>query len=121
MNKETYKVEFYTTLRGGSPVDEFLDSLAEKHRGKILQWLHYLEKEGPRLPRPYADILIGKIRELRISISHHQYRLLYFFSGKVIVVTHGFLKKSSKVPLEEIERSKRSMNDWSNRYGSGGK
>lgn len=71
-----------------------------------------MEKEGPRLPRPYADFLVGRIRELRISISHHQYRLLYFFSGKIIVVTHGFLKKSSKVPPEEIERAKRSMNDY---------
>lgn len=38
--------------------------------------------------------------------------MLYFFSGKIIVVTHGFLKKSSKVPPEEIERAKRSMNDY---------
>ena len=119
-NISSYKLEFYITPRGESLVDVFLDDALETHRGKILRWLQYLEKEGPNLPRPYADIVAGKIRELRISIAHHQYRLFYFFCGKTIVITHGILKKTSRVPPREIEHALQYMNDWLSRYNKGG-
>lgn len=114
-----YKVEFYIAADDSSPVDEFLDEIAEAHRGKVIRWLSYLEKEGPNLPRPYADVLGNKIRELRIAIARHNYRFLYFFHGKQIVVTNAFLKKTDRVPQSEIERAKRHMADWINRYGGG--
>lgn len=103
-------------MDGQSPIDEFLDELTELHRAKIMKWLKYLENEGPNLPRPYADTVEGKIRELRISIAHHQYRLLYFFSGKTIVIIHAFLKKTSEVPKREIERARRCMENWLGRF-----
>ncbi len=112
----SYHVEFYTTPQGESITDDWLDELQEGHRAKIFRWLHYLAQHGPHLPRPYADLVEGKIRELRIGIAHHEYRLLYFFHGKTIVVTHGFLKKTSRVPTAEIERAKRTMADWLKRY-----
>ena len=117
MTSELYRVEFYTTTQGGSPADELLDEIDKKHRAKILKWLEYLEKEGPNLPRPYADVVEGKIRELRVGIAHHEYRLLYFFHHRALVVTHGFLKKTDKVPANEIERAKRCMSDWLERHG----
>ena len=112
-----YRLEFYTASDGESPVDEFLDEMNETHRAKALKWLAYLEKEGPTLPRPYADVLEGKIRELRVTIAHHGYRFLYFIHAKNIVVTHAFLKKTDRVPQNEIERAKRYLNDWIQRYG----
>ena len=42
-------------------------------------YLSLLEKQGPNLKRPYADIVRGKIRELRIHYSSNQFRILYFF------------------------------------------
>ncbi len=107
-----YRVEFYVSLRGESFIDEFLDGVPEKHRGKVLQWMDQLQRLGPNLPRPYADVLDGPIRELRVQFGHHKYRFLYFFHHKAIVFTHGFLKKTSAVPLEEIERAKRLRMDW---------
>lgn len=114
-----YRIEFYLTSGAKSPVDDFLDEIIPVHRGKIMRWLKQLEKEGPDLPRPYADHVEGNIRELRIAISHHQYRLLYFFHGKTIVITQGFLKKTNKISQEEITRAHKRMHDWICRYGSG--
>ena len=114
-----YKVEFYIAADGSSPVDEFLEEINKTHRGKVIRWLTYLEKEGPNLPRPYADVLEGKIRERRIAIAHHEYRFLYFFHGRTAVITHGILKKTDRVPPNEIERAKRHMADWINRHGGG--
>src|SRR5437016_14626255 len=93
-DKSHYSLEFYTTHRGESLVDEFLDKLPLRHRTKILQWFEKLTEYGPNLPRPYADVLDGAIRELRIQFGHHHYRFLYFFHFKNIVLTHGFLKKT---------------------------
>lgn len=115
-----YSVEFYKTADGRTPVDEILDEIIPKHRAKILRWMASLAADGPNLPRPYADALQDKIRELRVSIGHHQYRFLHFFHGKTAVITHGFLKKSARVPASEFERAKRHMQDWLNRYGGKG-
>jgi len=64
------------------------------------------------LPRPYADTVRGKIRELRVIFASIQYRLLYFFSGKYIVVTHGFIKKTDEVPANELEKAVNIMRDF---------
>ena len=111
-----YEVIFYITPRGDSPVDRFLDELQTRVRAKVVKWIEQLEREGPNLPRPYADVVQGKIRELRVGFGSNHYRFLYFFYGKKIVITHGFMKKTSKVPLLEIERSQKSMDEFLERH-----
>ncbi|MGH7275108.1 MAG: type II toxin-antitoxin system RelE/ParE family toxin [Nitrospiria bacterium] len=115
-----YTIEFYQTSQGDSPVDDFLDGLPGKLRGKTEKWLELLEEKGPDLPRPYADVLHGKIHELRVSFSHYECRLLYFIHGKTIVITNGFLKKTQKVSMDAIDRAERCRTDWLSRYGKGG-
>jgi len=114
-----YEILFYETGAGQCPAQEFLEELAPKVRGKVAKWLELLEREGPALPRPYADIVRGKIRELRVSFGGVHHRLLYFFSGKRIVVTQGFVKNTSAVPEEELTRAQRSMTDFHRRVERG--
>ena len=61
-----YNLIFYTAEQGDSPLDDFLDGLDKKSRAKVAAYLSLLEEQGPNLKRPYADIVRGKIRELRI-------------------------------------------------------
>ena len=42
----------------------------------------------------------------------NQYRLLYFFADKQIVITHGFVKKTGPVPVSELDRAERLMQEW---------
>jgi phage-related protein len=107
-----YVIEFYATEAGECPVDKMLDIMPVKHEVKVMKFFELLKDKGPNLPRPYADTLRGKIRELVVDIQHHGYRFLYFFAGRTIVITHGFLKKTQKTPPAEIERAERDMNDW---------
>lgn len=107
-----YEVFFYEDKRNRCPVEEFLDGLQPKLRGKVEKWIEKLEQEGPDLPRPFADLVSGKIRELRVRFGSDSCRLLYFFFGKKIVITHGFMKKADKVPENEIERAERSMDEF---------
>lgn len=114
-----YKVFFYEDEKGKSQTEEFLDELQPKVRAKAEKWIEKLEKEGPNLPRPFADIVRGKIRELRISFGSQCCRFLYFFVGKKIIMTHGFMKKTDKIPQNEIERAERIMIIFKRRYQGG--
>ena len=112
-----YEIIFYATSQGDCPIREFLDEIDEKPRAKIMKFISHLEQQGPDLPRPYADTLRDKIRELRVPYGKLQWRVLYFFDDKRVVLTHGFLKKTQAVPAEEIDRALRRMRDWLGRGG----
>jgi phage-related protein len=114
-----YEVYYYEDPKRRCPIEDFLQSLPIKVRAKAEKWIQLLEEEGPNLPRPYADVLRDKIRELRLRFGSNQYRFLYFFCGKTVVLTHGFIKKTEQVPEGEIERAIRLMNDFLIRYGKG--
>ncbi len=106
-----YEVLFYVKADGECPMDGFLDALPVKVRAKVAKWIELLEEEGPDLPRPYADLLRDKVRELRVKFGPVHYRLLYFFMAKKIIITHGFVKRTERVPEAEIERALEAMRD----------
>jgi len=114
-----YEVIFYLDKREKCPAEEFLDQLELRIKAKIEKWMEKLGEEGPNLPRPFADVVRGKIRELRISFGSNHYRFLYFFFGKKVIITHGFSKKSDRIPVGEIERAERSMRDFLQRHERG--
>jgi phage-related protein len=112
-----YRIIFYTTERGDSPIDEFLDALDRKARAKVEAHISLLEEQGPNLKRPYADIVKDKIRELRIHHRSSQYRILYFFWMRdQIVLVHAFSKKTHQLRGRDIELAERRMQDWTQRY-----
>jgi len=117
--KTEYQALFYKTGEGSCPAREFLGSLPPKVRAKISSWIKKLEGYGPDLPRPYADIVRDKIRELRVIFASAQYRLLYFFYGKYIVITHGFIKKTAEVPENELRKAQNMMRDFELRIKEG--
>lgn len=114
-----YEVIFYLDKRGRCPAEGFLDELRPKTRAKVEKWIEKLEEEGPNLPRPFADVVRGKIRELRIVFGSNCYRFLYFFFRKKIVVTHGFVKKTKRLPTREIEKAERMRQNFLQRYQGG--
>ncbi len=111
-----YKILYYQNERGDHPVDEFLLKLDLKTRAKVIRHVNYLAEHGPHLVRPYADIVRGKIRELRIKFSHNNVRILYFFFiEQEIILLHVFLKKSQGLNTWDIEMAERRMMSWINR------
>lgn len=116
MSKQ-WTVIYFEDIKGNCPVQEFIDSRSENNQAKILALLKILEEKGPNLPRPYADFLRDDIHELRIKLSGEQSRILYFFCYKeFIVLTHSFIKKTSKVPDSEIKKAINTKSDFLNRY-----
>ena len=80
-----------------------------------------LEDLGPDLKRPYADLVRGKIRELRIRQGSNQYRVLNFFQlREQVVLVHGFSKKSQQLKKTDIDSAESRMADWLRRFSAGG-
>ena len=108
-----YQIRYYQNARGDRPVHGFIKELDVKTRAKINWVILRLETMGPNLIRPYADVVRGKIRELRIEFGHNNVRILYFFfDGDQIVLVHAFLKKTDAIRLGDIELAERRMTDW---------
>ena len=100
---ECYDVDFYHKENGDCPVDDFLESLDTKMRAKVLGAVALLEANGPQLREPYSKFIGDGIFEIRAKQSSNITRVLYFFYiGKRIVLTNGFIKKTQKTPPEEM-------------------
>jgi phage-related protein len=95
-------------------VQEFLDSLPGKVAQKIA-WVLRLLEDLDIVPSSYFMKLIGaeEIWECRIQFGSNTYRIFCFFSdNSVVVLTHGFIKKSQKTPAHEIERAEAYRRDF---------
>lgn len=118
MGHPKWIVEFYKKANGRCPTAEFLDSLSSKEKVLIERLLQRLEEYGTQLERPYVAPLRDHIWELRKETHQANVRLLYFFfDGNKFIITHGFKKKSGKVPDNEIERAIESRNEYLKRIG----
>ncbi len=112
-----FYLEFYKTEDGKEPVSDFLDSLDDKMAAKLVGLMEILEEKGTELRMPYSEHLDDGIFELRCKQGSNITRALYFFySGKRIIVTNGFVKKQQKTPPGEIKLAKDRRADWIRRY-----
>jgi hypothetical protein len=73
------EVVFYREDDGTVPVLDWLGGLSLKARLKCLVRIERLRELGYDLRRPEADLLRDGIYELRVSLNHVQYRILYAF------------------------------------------
>ena len=107
-------VLFHKTVDGKCPVQEFLDSLPSKAAQKVT-WVLNLLEDLAVIPSSYFKKLIGTedIWECRVQFGSNAYRIFCFFvDNAVIVLTHGFVKKSQKIPKHEIERAEVYRRDF---------
>lgn len=115
-----FNVFYYFSSRGDRVVETFIQRLDPKTRAKVERVIDLLQELGPNLLRPHADIVSGKIRELRIRFASDHIRILYFFFLKDhIILLHGFRKKTQEIPRKEIEQTERNMTDFVERYQRG--
>jgi phage-related protein len=100
----TTEVVFYKEDDGTVPLLEWLDSLSEKAQDKCRVRIERLQEMGHELRRPEADFLRDGIYELRARHMGVNYRILYFFHGRrIVVLAHGFTKQEARVPERMIE------------------
>lgn len=118
---EKFTVEFFEKDDGSFPAEEFILSQDAKMRAKIFRILELLEWKGNSLREPYSKILQDGIYEIRTKQGNDITRVLYFFvSGKKIILTNGFVKKSQKTPVSEINIAKKYKEEYIKRSDKNG-
>jgi len=93
---------------------EFLKGLEQKHYEKILYNIRKVQVEND--PELFKK-LIDDIWEFRTTYQGFQYRLLAFWdktsaTETLVISTHGFVKKQSKVPEKEIQKTVQSRKKY---------
>ena len=101
-------IVFFRELDGRVPVREWLDRL------RVEDWqaharcevrLHRLGIMGFELRRPEADYLRDGLYELRVRRGHVNFRLIYCFHGREIVVLLHALTKEDRLPETDLRRA----------------
>ncbi len=91
----------------GSYYEDFIKTLSGKERKKIDYILSLLERED-RMPVKFIKHIQehGNLYELRMKYETNIYRVFFIFDDECIVVLfHGFQKKSQRTPKSEINKA----------------
>lgn len=109
-----FQVEFVELENGKKPFEDFIRSLTTIERARIFEaidYFGYLKNNNIPVKESLSKHVDDGIFELRISLSNKIARTLYFYvKGARIVITHGFIKKTKKTPVRELERAKELRN-----------
>jgi phage-related protein len=107
-------IQFLRTAAGKCPVEEFLDSLSDRHAQKVT-WVLRLVERMDRVPQQYFKKLVDTedLWEIRAQIGGNSYRFLGFFDGpSVLILTNAFSKKQQKTPMREIDLANKRRKDY---------
>lgn len=93
---------------------EFYDSMHWKVQKKILWTLEIVESID-RIPEIYFKHLENTdgLYEVRVQVGKNIYRIFCFFDkNDLVVVGHGFQKKTQKTPSKEIEKTEKIKKEY---------
>jgi len=91
---------------------EFLDNLDSKPRDKIL---YNIWKARSIVDNELFKKISNEIWEFRTTYNKLEYRLFAFWDrtqNKVVIATHGIIKKSNKTPKKELEKAEKIRNEY---------
>jgi phage-related protein len=104
-------VRFYCSETGREPVREWLRSLDAADRRTIGQDLMRVQFGWP-IGMPLVRSLKDGLWEVRSSLPSQQIaRVLLCFHDGMLIVLHGFIKKTPKTPPSDLELAKRRMRE----------
>lgn len=112
-----FSVEFYETVEGWAPVQEFLDELKQSDTGDHAAVLAGLAKLRNRQyhREPLSKALGGGLFELR-HVGKLNTRVLWFFmKGRRIIAVHGIRNKGQAIPARDLNTAHARMRDWQER------
>ena len=93
---------------------DFFDEQKPKVKKKIIWTLKVIE-EVDKIPEIYFKHLEGTdgIYEIRVQHGNNIFRIFSFFDkNNLIIVGHGFQKKTQKTPQIQIDQAKKIKNEY---------
>lgn len=91
-------------------IEKFIAGLEKMTIAKVLHTIDLLVKFGSNLGMPHAKKICDGVFELRIR-GNQEVRIFYTFHRSNIIVLHGFVKKTQKLPKKELEIALKRLNE----------
>ena len=94
--------------------EDFLGNQNPKVKDKII-WTLRIIQELERIPETYLKHLKGTtgIYEIRVQVGNNIFRIFCFFDlDNIVVIGHGFQKKTQKTPKKEIQRAEEIKKEY---------
>lgn len=113
---QAYTIEWYFDERGRSQALEYFENLSEERQDAALILFKRMGDDG-------KIFNVTKFRNEKDKIFAFKPQpdryLCFFFSGKKIIITNGFEKKSLKMPVGEKMRALKAKNAYKDRVDKG--
>jgi phage-related protein len=102
MNTPKLDVRFFRSDSGNEPVRDWLKELPPADRKIIGEDIKTVQFGWP-LGMPLVRKLDKDLWEIRIHLQDRIARVLFTVSDNVIVLLHGFIKKSQSTPKDDLQ------------------
>ena len=99
-------VRFYKTEGGTEPVRVWLKSLPAEYKRNIGEDIKTVQYGWP-LGMPVVGKLVPGLWEVRTRLKDGIARVIFTVVGDIMVLLHGFIKKSRKTPKEDLKTAKK--------------
>lgn len=107
------KIVFYRKENNDCPIENFLESSTENLQVKIISVFKLIETQDNIPKKFFKKLSDTKLFEVRIEWASNIYRFPCFFDKKnMVVLTHGFQKKTMKTPKKEIALAEKYLQDY---------
>ncbi len=106
------RVIFFRTNAGDEPVRSWLKELDQEDRKIIGEDIKLVQFRWP-LGMPLVRKLEPELWEVRSHMSGGRIaRICFTVRAGEMVLLHGFIKKSQKMPLQDLELARRRKKQW---------
>ncbi len=106
----TFKLQvvFYRSASGNEPVREWLKQLEKEDRKIIGEDIKTVQFGWP-LGMPLVRKMDKGLWEIRIKLDNRIARVLFTSHQDIMVLLHGFIKKSQKTPSNDLRTAKQRI------------
>ena len=105
-------VSFFKSENGHEPVREWLKTLEKTNKKSIGEDILLVQFRWP-LGMPLVRKMEKDLWELRSKLRTGGISRVFFtVKGSEMVLLHGFIKKSQKTPLKDIDLARNRKNQW---------
>jgi len=102
---------FFRTSSGSEPVRKWLKALPTLHKKSIGEDIKTVQFGWP-LGMPLVETLEPYLWEVRTKVPDGIARVLFTVDGHMMILLHGFIKKTRKIPQTEIKTARARLKQY---------
>jgi phage-related protein len=105
------RVVFFRTEAGTEPVRRWLQALSSSHKKAIGEDIKTVQFGWP-LGMPLVEKVEPYLWEVRSHVPDGIARVLFTVDGQTMILLHGFIKKTRRIPQTEINTARSRLRQY---------